>query len=353
MGIVDTGVNDIPAARPGSGGAEVTLQMLAEELGLHVSTVSRALNSSHGAAAASPATLARVRGLAAERGYRLNPHAASLRTQRSNLIGVLVPRLADIVLATIYEGIEETGQALGYSTLVTNSLDNPTAQRTKTEMMLARRVDGMIFGDAHRDAAFVDAMAERGVPFVLTSRRAGHHLSATCDDRLGGEMVAEHLLALGHRRVAILAGEPFASTGHDRTAGCLATLRAAGVDVPSNWVAHSPFDAPGGRAAAESLLAGPQRPTAIFAVNDFAAIGAIGALRGHGLVAGTDVTVVGFNDTPLAEHLPVPLSTVRSPMKAMGSAAITLLHQLLTGQEVASVLLEPTLVVRASSGPAR
>lgn len=352
MGNIETGVNESPTTRSGAV-MEVTLQMLAEELGLHVSTVSRALNSAHGAAAASPATLARVRGLAAERGYRPNPHAASLRTQRSNLIGVLVPRLADIVLATIYEGIEETAQTLGYSTLVTNSLDDPAAQRAKTEMMLARRVDAMIFGDAHRDAAFVDSMAQRGVPFVLTSRRAGNHLSATCDDRLGGAMVAEHLLALGHDKIAILAGEPFASTGHDRTAGCLTALRAAGVDVPAHWVAHSPFDAPGGRAAAERLLSARERPTAIFAVNDFAAIGAIGALRGHGLTAGADVAVVGFNDTPLAEHLPVPLSTVRSPMKAMGSAAMTLLHQVLSGQEATSVLLEPVLVVRASSGPVR
>lgn len=349
----DGEVTDAPVVHGGAGEGEVTLQVLADELGLHVSTVSRVLNSRHSAAAASRATVERVRSLAAQRGYRLNPHAASLRTQRSNLIGVLVPRLADIVLATVYEGIEETGQALGYSTLVTNSLDDPAAQRTKTDMMLARRVDGMIFGDAHRDAGFVDEMAVRGLPFVLTSRRAGDHLSATCDDRRGGELVAEHLLALGHERVAVLAGEPFASTGHDRTAGCLAVLRGAGVRVPASWVVHSAFDAPGGRVAAEAILAGPERPTAIFAVNDFAAIGAIGALREHGLAVGSDVALVGFNDTPLVEHLPVPLTTVRSPMKAMGSAAMTLLHQRLGGEEASSVLLAPTLVVRASSGHPR
>lgn len=327
--------------------------MLAADLGLHVSTVSRVLNGVRGDVAAAPETVARVRRLAEERGYRPNPHAASLRTQRSNLVGVLVPRLADIVLATVYEGIEETGNSLGYSTLVTNSLDDPRAQQAKTEMMLSRRVDGMIFGDAHLDGAFVDALAARRVPFVLTSRKVGDHLSATCDDALGGALVAEHLLRLGHERVAVLAGEPFASTGRDRTAGCRARLAEAGLAVPPAWVVHSSFDAAGGLAAAEQVLASRPRPTAIFAVNDFAAIGAIGALREHGLRAGEDVAVVGFNDTPLARHLPVPLTSVRSPMKEMGSQSVLLLHRLLAGEDVTSVLLAPELVVRASSGPPR
>ncbi|MFZ5869160.1 MAG: LacI family DNA-binding transcriptional regulator [Actinomycetota bacterium] len=327
--------------------------MLADELGLHVSTVSRVLNGRFGAVAAGSDTAARIRALAEKRGYQPNPQAASLRTRRSNLVGVLVPRLADIVLATIYEGIEEEANSLGYSTFVTNSLDDPAAQRTKTEMMLARRVDGLIFGDAHFDAVFVDELARRGVPFVLTSRWAGAHPSATCDDYDGGRQVGRHFVELGHERVAVLAGEPFASTGLDRTRGCLDELRDHGVQVPDRWVVHSPFDAVGGRAACEQVLSGREIPTAIFAVNDFAAIGAIGGLLAHGLTPGKDVAIVGFNDTPLAEHLPIPLSTVRSPMRQMGRAAVSLLHRRLAGEAVESVRLTPTLVVRASSGPSR
>lgn len=331
-------------------GPQVTLRMLADRLGLHVSTVSRALHAKpeEGRRAASGATIERIRSLADELGYQPNPHATSLRTQRSNLVGVLVPRLSDMVLATIYEGIEEAASESGLSTFVTNTRDIPTVQRERTEMVLARRVDGMIFGDAYEDGLFLDEIAARGVPFVLVSRRAGRHTSVTCDDVLGGRLAADHLLERGHRRLAVVAGEPFASTGIDRTKGFVERCAEAGVEVD---VVHSAFDASGGHSAVERILApgaGPA-PTAIFAVNDFAAIGAMGALRDRGLHVGRDLALVGFNDTPLAAELPVTLTSVRSPMHAMGRRGIQLLTDLIAGLPAESELLAPTLVPRASS----
>lgn len=333
----------------------VTLQMLADQLGLHVSTVSRVLHAKpdEGQRAASGATVARIRKLAEDLGYRPNPHATSLRTRRSNLVGVLVPRLSDIVLATIYEGIEEAATEHGLSTFVTNTRDVPEVQRARTEMVLGRRVDGLIFGDAYIDAEFVDGIAARDVPFVLISRRAGRHPSVTCDDYLGGQLAAEHLLELGHRTVAVIAGEPYASTGIDRTAGFVDTYARAGIEIPTDRILNSRFDAPGGRTAAERLLGGGQTPSAIFAVNDFAAIGAIGAVRDHGLQVGADVAVVGFNDTPLAAELPVPLTTISSPMHEMGRRGLDLLVRRIQGEQVESERLRPELMVRASSGPRR
>ncbi|TNC24215.1 substrate-binding domain-containing protein [Amycolatopsis alkalitolerans] len=329
----------------------VTLRTLADQLGLHVSTVSRVLHAKpdEGARAASEATVERIRKLADELGYRPNPHATSLRTRRSNLVGVLVPRLSDIVLATIYEGIEEAAAEHGLSTFVTNTRDVPDVQRARTEMVLGRRVDGLIFGDAYIDAEFLSGIAARGVPFVLVSRRAGEHPSVTCDDYQGGRLAAEHLLSLGHRTVAVVAGEPYASTGIDRTAGFVDTYRDAGVPVPGSRIVHTPFDARGGRLGAEKLLTQHPLPSAIFAVNDFAAIGAIGAARDRGLRAGTDLAVVGFNDTPLAAELPIPLTTIRSPMHEMGYRGLSLLVRLMAGEDVESQRLAPTLMVRASS----
>lgn len=329
----------------------VTLRMLADRLGLHVSTVSRVLHAQpdEGARAASGTTVERIRKLADELGYQPNPHATSLRTRRSNLVGVLVPRLSDIVLATIYEGIEEAAAEHGLSTFVTNTRDVPEVQRARTEMVLGRRVDGLIFGDAYIDAEFLSGIAARGVPFVLVSRRAGNHPSVTCDDYLGGKLAAEHLLSLGHRQVAVIAGEPYASTGIDRTAGFAETYAAAGVPIPASRVVHTPFDAPGGRLGAEKLLAQEPLPSAIFAVNDFAAIGAIGAARDHGLQIGTDLAVVGFNDTPLAAELPIPLTSIRSPMHDMGYRGLSLLVRRIQGEEVESERLAPALMVRAST----
>ena len=330
-----------------------TLRTIAAMAGVHVSTASRVLSPSTqaGVRAASPATTDRIRALAIELGYAPNPHATGLRTRRSQLVGVLVPRLTDIVLATIYDGVEEAAQEHGYHTFVANSRDSPAERTRRTEMLLARHVDGLILGDAPYDGVFADALAARGVPFVLVSRRAGEHPSVTCDDELGGKLVAEHLLTLGHSRVAVVAGEPYASTGIDRTAGFRAVFAAAGLPVTDDRVLHSGFDVAAGHDAGTRLLSAVQRPTAIFAVNDFAAIGVLGAIREAGLRVGHDVAVVGYNDVPVVAELPVPMTTVRSPMHQMGRDGFELLHTRLGGAEVESRRLAPTLMVRESSGP--
>ena len=332
-----------------------TLRTVADLAGVHVSTASRVLNGSTGTGVrtAGAETAERIRAIALDVGYQPNPHATGLRTQRSHLIGVLVPRLVDIVLATIYEGVEEAAASFGFSAFVANTGDDPVAQRLRTEMVLARRVDGMIFGDAYFDGQFLDEVARKGVPFVLVSRRSSHHPSVTCDDYQGGRLAAEHLMELGHRHVAVIAGEPYASTGIDRTAGFIDAFREAGIKIPKAKIVHSHFDTPGGREAMEKILATRRRPTAVFATNDFAAIGAMGALRESGLQVGTDVAIVGYNDVPLAGSLPVPLTTIRSPMHDMGVGAVQLLMKRLGGEDVESQRLAPLLVVRESSQPSR
>lgn len=329
-----------------------TLRTIADRLGVHVTTVSKVLNGPSGAVggAASEATAQRIRDVAEELGYRPNPHATSLRTARSNLVGVLVPRLSDIVLATIYEGIEHQANIAGLSTFVTNSHDDPANQAARTSMMLDRRVDGLIFGDARYDAVFLDEFDRQGTPFVLVSRHAADYPSVTCDDYEGGRLAGEHLAGLGHTRVAVVAGEPYASTGIDRTAGFVAAMAARGVEVPKSRVIHAHFDAAGGRSAGDQLLARRHRPTAIFAVNDFAAIGVMGAIRTAGLRVGSDIAVVGYNDTPLAANMTIPLTTVRSPMFDMGRVAIQSLVSLVRGGDFQrQIRLTPELIVRQSS----
>jgi LacI family transcriptional regulator len=332
----------------------VTLRTIAALSDVHVTTVSRVLNPAarSGSRAASLKTSERIRRLARELGYVPNPHATSLRTQQSNLVGVLAPRLSDVVFAMIYEGLDEAAGTRGLHTFVTNSRDDPQQRRDKAEMLLGRHVDGLVIGDAAADAQFVDELHGRGVPFVLVSRHAGAHPSVTCDDYLGGRLAAEHLLELGHERPAVIAGEPFASTGIDRTAGFTDRYAEAGLAMPETWVCHSHFDVQGGRSAAAELLKNGARPTAVFAVNDFAAIGALGPLREAGLHVGQDVALVGFNDIPLAAELPLPLTSVHSEMHEMGRQAVDLLVERLAGRPAESRRLRPWLVVRESSCPA-
>ncbi|WP_312856871.1 LacI family DNA-binding transcriptional regulator [Arthrobacter mobilis] len=330
----------------------VTIKDLASELGVHPSTVSRVLHSEAEVArsAASAETARKVRELARKLGYSPHPQASGLRTGRTHLLGTIVPRLSDLVLAIMYEGVEEAAAELKYSAFVMNSRDDMEEQRRKTEIMLARRVDGLIFGDVHLDCPLMPELARRGVPFVLMNRRLRGFPSATCDDVLGGQLVADHLWDQGHRNVAVVAGEPYASTAVDRTSGFVDRWRALGGDIGQGAVVWSRFDTTGGREAVAAILRTARvLPTAVFAVNDFAAIGAMGALRSHGLTVGRDIAVVGFNDTPVAAQLPIPLSSVRSPMLEIGRAAVELLRRVLNHEPAESIRLKPVLQVRESS----
>ncbi|MCP9981389.1 LacI family DNA-binding transcriptional regulator [Actinomadura madurae] len=303
-----------------------TLRTIAQAAGVDVSTVSRVLNGSAEDAqrAASRETADEIRRWAARLNYRPNPHATSLRTARSNLVGVLVPRLSDLVLATIYEGVEDAAARHGLTTFVMNSHDRPEQQRVRTELALSRRVDGLVFGDAHTDAAFLDEIAERRIPFVLVSRHAGRHPAVTCDDHLGGPgwspSTSSASATAGWASSPASPSPAPAPTAPPASSTATAT-RASRCPAPTSSTPGS--TPPGGRDAAEALLRLEPRPTAIFAVNDFSAIGALGVLRDHGLRPGKDVAVAGYNDTPLAAELPIPLTSVRSPMRQMGAGPST------------------------------
>lgn len=328
-----------------------TLADVARRAGVHLSTASRVLHSEGTSArgAASEKTAERIRQVAREMHYTRDPAGRQLRTRRSRELAVMVPRLSDLVLATIYEAIQARASECGYTAYVSNTQDRPDLREELTASALTRRSDGLIFGDADLDPTFLDGLRDRGVPLVLVSRRSGDHISATADDTMGGRLVAEHLLSLGHQRLAVLGGSPWASTGVDRVDGFVDRLAEGRVEVDAAHRIMNGFDARAGYDAAMECLGGANPPTAIFAVNDFTAIGAMGAAHALGLVVGKDVAVVGYNDTGLAEVGPYPLTTVRSPMRDMGVAAVDLLVGMLEGDAVASTRLAPELVVRESS----
>ncbi|WP_129664728.1 LacI family DNA-binding transcriptional regulator [Phytoactinopolyspora endophytica] len=337
-----------PARSPRAGyrtTGPVTLRTIAEQAGVHPSTVSRALKRSAG----GDETARRIREIAAELGYRPDAAAASLRTRRSGAVGVLVHRLTDVVQAILFEAIEQTVLELGYQAIVANTYDDPDEQQRRVELMLARRVDGLILADAHTDLTYVDWVDSLEIPFVLVNRHAGDYPSVTLDDYLGGRLAGSHLADLGHSRIAVLGGLPHSSASTERAAGCLNALRERGIEVDDDAVETTGLDASTGREGMRRIL--DRRPdiTAVFAVNDFDALGAVIALREGGREPGADVAVVGFNDVPVAEA--AQLTTVRSPHATMGSAATRMLMDVIDGRHVQSMRLSPELIVRATSCP--
>ncbi|GAA4379514.1 LacI family DNA-binding transcriptional regulator [Paeniglutamicibacter cryotolerans] len=328
----------------------VTLATLAHHAQVHVSTVSRALGPDP--SGISPETANRVRELALALGYSRDIGAAGLRTGSSHLIGVLVPRLTDTVLAAIYGSIDEAASRAGYDTVVANTLDDPAQRRSRLDAMLSRRIDGVIIADSHLGDTTAYELGARGIPYVLVMRKLQGHASVGIDDELGGRLAAEHLLDLGHRRIAVIAGDPTVSTGIERTRGFLAACAEAGFPVaPELVVTTAGFDVGGGLAAATRLMALPDSPTAIFTVHDLLAFGAMGAIRNAGKRLGTDVGLVGYNDMDLAATLPTPLTSVRSELDEMGRLSIGMLLQQLAGGNPESVLLPPRLIVRQTTVP--
>ncbi|AXH95433.1 LacI family DNA-binding transcriptional regulator [Ornithinimicrobium avium] len=327
----------------------VTLASLARELGVNVSTVSRAL--SERPTGVSAATVATVRRAAEQRGYRRNLAARTLRTGRSFTVGMTVARLTDVALASVYGGVDEASIHAGYTTFVANTLDRADLRRRRLDLMLGRQVDGFVLADSHLDGAAIGQLDDLRVPHVLALRGLPGRLSVTTDDLVGGRLVAEHLLGLGHRRIGVVAGDVLASTGEQRTRGFLDTLDEAGVDVPQHRVVPGLFDVRSGVESAAQILATDPDVTAIFATSDAAAIGVMATLRDLGRRIPEDVAVVGYNNLDLAEALPVPLTSVDSRLFDVGTQAMRTLLELIGGGSPGSLSLEPRLVVRASTVP--
>lgn len=329
----------------------VTLAEIAQRAGVHLSTVSRSLSANP--SGVSEPTVKRIQAIANEMGYQPDPAAGMLRTGRSRVIGAVVPRLTDYVLARIYEGIDESARLNDYQTFITGTNDDVNLRLSRIDSLMARRVEGVIVGDARLDGdELVGYLKRRGIPYVLVNRRLRGHLSVTTDDVKGGHLAADHLIELGHTKVGVVAGPEFASTCVERTYGFVQRFLTAGIGVPDSHIVTSRPDAEGGYFAASQLLRDHPDITAIFAINDFAAIGAYGASRENGREIGEDIAIVGFNDVPLTRFMSVPLTSVHSPMFEMGQKAAQLLTEVIASEskeQHESVLLEPELRIRESS----
>jgi LacI family transcriptional regulator len=330
--------------------APVTLMEVAAAAGTSKSTVSRILDERL-PRSESP-TAQRVRQVAAELGYVRDPSAASLRRGKTMTIGVVVPRLTDTVMAMLYESLASAGRRSGHFTVVATTDDEPAADRTAVEALLQRRVDGLILSTARLGDDFTRQLADSGVPYVLALRTDGHSLASVGDDELGGYLATRHLLDLGHRRIGLIAGPDYASSARGRVEGYRRAMAEAGVDVDPAWVAASTFGIDAGAQAARSLMGLDPRPTAVFAVNDNTAVGALSAFEALGLSVPLDVSLVGYNDIPIVSHLPTPLTSVRVPFDQIASAALELLISGPQGDSGRVRVAPPTLIPRRSSASA-
>lgn len=334
--------------------AQSTLRDVARIAGVNVATASRALSSDR-RGMVSPETAKRVDEAAAELGYRANPIARGLKTNRSFTIGVLVPDLTNPLYPPIVRGIDDALARVGYTPLTANTDNDLERERTSFEVLRARRVEGFVVASAFREHPLIDEALAEGVPLVLSLRRidAGTAWTVCVDERAGIAQAVDHLVALGHREIAHIGG-PVAemSTAHERHIGFLASMAAAGLNGTQELVRFAAaFTIEDGRVACRELLESGARPTAITAGNDLIALGCSDAIAEIGLRCPEDVSIVGYNDMPLADRLAPPLTSVRIPHYELGvrSAEVLLDRIAGNGSIPRTELLAPQLVVRGST----
>ena len=328
----------------------VTIRDVARAAGVHVSTVSRAL-SPEKRSLISDEVLRVVEEAAQRLGYRPNRAASALRTGRTHTIGVLVPDITNAVFPPILQGIEASAAARGYFVFVTNVVD-PALARPVLERMLAQRVDGVILATATRDDPLVDFVAKAGMTAVLVNRadETGRLPAVVSDDRLAMKLAVDHLVGLGHKRIAHLAGPQNIPTGVGRRLGVEQALRDRGLELACVAECES-YSREAGRLAMAQLLAQNERPEAVVCCNDLVALGAYDLLRAQGLRVPQDISITGHNDMPLVDMVDPPLTTIRLPHRELGWRAAEMLFDEIEGKSLSAstVVLRPELVVREST----
>jgi LacI family transcriptional regulator len=343
--------------RPASKARPITIKDVAQLAGVHPSTVSRALNPATRSMVAQELATSILQA-AQKLGYQPDHLAASLRTGRSQLVGVLLPDIANPVFAPILSGITERLMEDGYSTVVADAGPGLLSPTMLLDGLIARRVDGLILATAAREDTLVSRCLERDVPVVLVNRaEAQPRVSAVVsDDMQGMQLAVDHLVALGHRKIGHIAGPQTLSTGLLRHKGFESAIRGHGAAVESCSHYATAYSREAGAAAADGLLADSLEVTAIVAANDLLALGVYDALHGKGLRCPDDISVVGHNDMPLMDLVAPALTTVRIGHRAMGREAAELLFQRMRRADIPTrmVMLTPSLVIRSStSGPRR
>jgi LacI family transcriptional regulator len=331
----------------------VTVREVAERAGVHAGTVSRALNPAR-RHLLSPATVRRVEQAARELGYAANRLASGLRSARSFSVGVLIPDLTNPFFPPMVRGIEDRLLPHGYTALLANTESELERERRSATALAARQVDGFVFAPSAAAAGLVRELVAAATPLVLVNRRVeGVEAPAvTPDDRRGAGLAVEHLLALGHRRIAHVGGPQQLSPAADRRRGYEAALERAGLAAdPALMAFADTFTEGAGVAPTRALLERGAPFTALLAANDLLAVDCIDTLRAAGLDCPRDVSVVGFNDMPFAERLQPPLTSVRHSPYEIGREAAGLLLERIADARIPprTVVLSPTLVARGST----
>ncbi len=333
-------------ARPGAG--RVTIADVARAAGVSIPTVSKVINQRDGVA---QGTILRVQEVVEQLGYETSLVARSLRSSRTGVVGILVTEFEPFS-TELLRGVSGATTGTGYELLAYAGLVTGAEQKGWERRSLSRLSGTLI------DGAIVvtpsTALSASSIPVVAIDPHTGPegHATVDSDNEGGAAQAVEHLVGLGHTRIAHLRGRPDLASAQLREAGYRRALVAAGLRVDESLVRDGGYQEDRSAEVALDLLSGPDRPTAVFAANDSSAVGVLRSAAALGLRVPEDLSVVGFDDVPQAATTTPPLTTVAQPLVELGSRAVEMLLAMLRGEQTSDhVRLPTTLRVRQSTGP--
>ena len=329
-----------------------TISDVAKRAGVSPVTVSRVINE---VSNVKPATREKVRQAIDELHYLPNVAARSLRSKRTKTLALLVPDITNSFWTTIARGVEDEAQKGGYSVLLCNTDEDPKKQQLYQNVIISQRVDGVIITPYDSDARNLSRLRDLKIPVVVLDRRIdGWDVDSVSGDSISGaQSLVEHLIGLGHRRIAIISGPVSTSTAEDRVSGYRMSLAEFGLQEDPRYIKFGEFREFSGEDLAYQLLDENPRPTAIFAANNAIAIGVIKAVNKRGLRIPQDIALVCFDDLPNLSMVFPFLTVVAQPAYEIGAHAAQLLLSRLEAGDVLPprhIMLPTRLIVRYSCG---
>jgi DNA-binding LacI/PurR family transcriptional regulator len=335
----------------------VTIKDIAKEVGVSHSTVSRALR---GVTLISEETRNRIQETALELGYLPSAAARSLKTNRSQALGVILSNIDDPYFSEILQGIEEVAQRDGYSLFISASQHDPKREQTIVQVMRQHRVDGVIICSTTFSNEQNQQLSNYGIPIVVVNNQAAedYRYSIYHDDMNGSCQVTQHLIDLGHRKIAYLGNSYSGRITQDRLCGFRQAMASAGMPVPTDYVYEMPGSEPeNGSLALDHFLALAARPTAIVCFNDMLAMGVLKGLQQRGIRVPEEFSITGFDNIVFSNYTNPPLTTFDQPKRFIGQKAAELILSLLGPVSRSQVpeqkiqILQGKLLVRDSTAP--
>jgi DNA-binding LacI/PurR family transcriptional regulator len=330
---------------------KITIEQVALEAGVSTQTVSRVIN---GRPDVSATTRQTVQQVISRLGYQPSAIARSLASRRTRTLGLITADFSDYFFTQVIAGAEVEARKHGYFFMLSSTERNLQDEPEYLRLLAERHVEGILFTrpSTEQDNRHLVKLLRDGIPIVTTAYRlVGEALMVVDVDNVdGAEQAVNHLLQLGHRAIAMITGPETWKSANDRARGYFLALEGAGIAVDYSLVTNGDWSYQSGYAAMQSLLARRVQFSAVFAHNDQMAIGSIRALREVGLRVPQDVSVVGYDDIPVALYFDPPLTTIRQPMREVGAVATRLLIEAVDEPDMikGEVLLKTELVRRDS-----